>query len=185
MKGWTKYKLSEAADLIAGFAFKSTDFGDYNDVVVKIKDIQPPYVITKNTDKVNLTSYDKYKLRKFILVKGDFVLAMTGATIGKVGKYIDDNIAYLNQRVLKFVPYENFNPQFIYYILLTSEFQNYVRNHIDSESAQANISAKTIGKYEFKAPSLEEQNKIATILSSLDDKIELNRRINDNLTAIA
>ena len=181
MEEWKKYKLSDICDLIAGFAFKSVDFGTEGVSVVKIKDIQPPFVNLDDADKVNLTAYDTVKLKKFLISKGDFLLAMTGATIGKIGKYISNEQSYLNQRVLKFLPKQQVDSKFVYYSLLTNAFQLYILNHIDSDSAQPNISANTIGKYELSIPCIRTQKRIADILSSLDDKIELNRRINDNL----
>lgn len=181
MEQWKQYKLSDICDLIAGFAFKSVDFGTEGAFVVKIKDIQPPFVNLDDADKVNLTAYDTAKLKKFLISKGDFLLAMTGATIGKIGKYISNEQSYLNQRVLKFLPKQQVDSKFIYYSLLTNAFRLYILNHIDSDSAQPNISANTIGKYELSIPCIETQKRIADILSSLDDKIELNRRINDNL----
>ena len=182
MEQWKQYKLSDICDLIAGFAFKSVDFGTEGAFVVKIKDIQPPFVNLDDADKVNLTAYDTAKLKKLLISKGDFLLAMTGATIGKIGKYISNEQSYLNQRVLKFLPKQQVDSKFIYYSLLTNAFRLYILNHIDSDSAQPNISANTIGKYELSIPCIETQKRIADILSSLDDKIELNRRINDNLT---
>lgn len=181
MEEWKTYRLSELTDLIAGFAFKSADFGDIGSPVVKIKDIQPPFISLDATDKVDISKYNAQKLEKYLISKGDFLMAMTGATIGKVGRYVDDTPSFLNQRVLKFVPKQIADKSFIYYVLLTHEFQSYVVNHIDSESAQPNISANTIGKFELRAPSLKSQIAISKILSSLDSKIELNRRINDNL----
>ena len=181
MEDWKLYRLSDLTDLIAGFAFKSADFVPDGFPVIKIKDIQPPFINVAGTDKVNLLSYNTDKLQKYLISKGDFLLAMTGATIGKIGRYINEEQAYLNQRVLKFVPKPCVDTKFVYYSLLTHEFQSYVVNHIDSESAQPNISANTIGKYELSVPNIETQKKIANILSSLDSKIELNRRINDNL----
>lgn len=88
MEQWKQYKLSDICDLIAGFAFKSVDFGTEGAFVVKIKDIQPPFVNLDDADKVNLTAYDTAKLKKFLISKGDVLLAMTGATIGKIEKYI-------------------------------------------------------------------------------------------------
>ena len=181
MEQWKEYKLEETTDFVAGFAFKSKHFGIYKDKVVKIKDIQPPIVSLESTEGVDLSKYDKVKLNKYIVKQNDFLLAMTGATIGKIGKYMNDKPAYINQRVLKFIPKQEFDFDFIYYSLLSTNFQRYINNHIDSDSAQPNISASTIGKYTFKAPCRKTQHLIATILKSLDDKIELNRRINDNL----
>ena len=132
---------------------------------------------------VNIEVYDKNKLSKFLVKRGDFVLAMTGATIGKIGRYIDQEPAYLNQRVLLFRPNGDVNPKFVYYSLLSPLFQQYVINHIDSETAQPNISGRSVSGYEIALPSRKEQDRIASILSTIDDKIELNTRINHNLAA--
>jgi type I restriction enzyme S subunit len=183
MEGWKPYKLSEICDLIPGFAFKSADFGDYTTKAIKIGDIQPPYVNRKSMSGVNIEVYDRKKLSKFLVKRDDFVLAMTGATIGKIGRYIDQEPAYLNQRVLLFRPHESVNPQFVYYSLLSPLFQKYVINHIDSETAQPNISSRSISGYEIALPSKEVQDRIAKTLSTIDNKIELNNRINHNLAA--
>ena len=181
MEEWKEYKLSEVCDLIPGFAFKSADFGDYSTKAIKIKDIQPPFVNFNNADGVCVEKYDTKKLSKFLVKKGDFILAMTGATIGKIGRYISDIPYYINQRVLKFSPKEFVEFDYVYYYLTTKHFQSYISNHIDSESAQPNISGNTIGKYPIFLPTIAIQKQIASVLKSLDDKIEINRRINDNL----
>ena len=176
-------KLSDVCDLIPGFAFKSSEFGEYPTKAVKIGDIQPPYVNYGSMSGVDVSKYATPKLAKYEISKGDFVLAMTGATIGKIGRYISDTSAYINQRVLKFKPHDDVNADFIYYIVSSATFQKYILNNIDSETAQPNISAGSVGKYEFTLPSIEEQNRIADILVSIDNKIQINRQINDNLTA--
>lgn len=181
MEEWKEYKLGEICGLVPGFAFKSKDFGSGKDCAIKIKDIRPPYVETKEADSVDVSKYDKDRLAKFNVHKGEFLLAMTGATIGKIGRYIDEKPAYVNQRVLKFVDIGKVSYDYLYYFLLTDTFQIFVNNHIDSQSAQPNISANTIGKYIVNLPSIKEQRRIASILSSLDSKIEINRRINANL----
>ena len=182
MEEWKEYKLSDVCGLVPGFAFKSKDFGTGADIAIKIKDIQPPYVETIDADHVDISNYDLNKLSKFIVHRGEFLLAMTGATIGKIGKYIDEKPAYVNQRVLKFKDVGLVYYPYLYYFLSTEVFQSYIFNHIDSQSAQPNISSNTIGKYAVRVPSLKTQQQIAAILSSLDDKIECNIRINDNFT---
>lgn len=185
MEEWKEYKLEETTDFVAGYAFKSKHFGDYKDKVVKIKDIQPPIVSLESAEGVDLTEYNSVKLNKYIVKQNDFLLAMTGATIGKIGRYMNEKPAYINQRVLKFIPKKEFDFDFIYYCLLSTKFQGYINNHIDSDSAQPNISANTIGKYTFYAPCRDTQHQIAVILKTIDAKIELNRRINDNLISSA
>ena len=182
MTSWKTYRLGDICDLVAGFAFKSKDFGDYPNKVVKIADIQPPVVNTNELVGVDMSNYDTNKLRKYIVSKGDYVLAMTGATIGKLGRITDDVEAYINQRVLTFRPNESIvDKDYLYYQLYSLNFNKYILNHIDSETAQPNISAGSVGGFEISLPPLAEQRRIAGILGAIDDKIENNRRINTNL----
>ena len=182
MTKWKTYRLGEICNLVAGFAFKSKDFGDFPNKVVKIADIQPPVVNTNELAGVDIPNYDTNKLCKYIVSKGDYVLAMTGATIGKLGRITNDIRAYINQRVLTFRPIESIvDKDFLYYQLCSEKFNKYILNHIDSETAQPNISAGSVGGFEISLPPLEEQRRIAGILGAIDDKIENNRRINTNL----
>jgi type I restriction enzyme S subunit len=70
-------------------------------------------------------------------------------------------------------------------LLISNLFYSCIRNHIDSETAQPNFSANSIGEFILTLPSLDEQWQIAGILEALDEKIELNRRVNANLEAHA
>lgn len=185
MSDWKEYKLAKVCDFISGYAFKSNDFGNFSNKVIRIGDIKPPFVDVDGATGVNLDNYDLHKLSKYEIKHGDFILAMTGATIGKIGKYLSKENSYINQRVLLFNPKVNIDSQFLYYAVLTKDFYSYIINHIDSESAQPNISAGTIGKYIFAIPPLTEQKKIAGILSALDEKIETNRKINARLEEMA
>ena len=182
MKEWETIQLYHACKLVAGYAFKSKDFGDYPDKVIKITHIVHPTVDMKNLTGVDLSQYERKKLIKYIAKQGDYVLAMTGATIGKMGR-IEESEAYVNQRVLLFKNNSNVDKDYLFYVLQQNKFQQYILNHIDSESAQPNISAATVGKYEFLLPSLKIQNKIGKFLRLIDDKINVNNRINDNLAA--
>ena len=173
-------KLSDVCDLIAGFAFKSKDFGDFEDKVIKIANIVPPRVTMDDLIGVNLSNYKKDKLQKFIAKSGDYVLAMTGATIGKIGR-IYKKTGYINQRVLLFRPHKRIDKDFLYYTICGKSFYDFIINFVDSETAQPNISATTIGKYELYLPPLNVQRNIASFLKSIDDKIELNNKINENL----
>src|SRR5690242_13440707 len=91
--------LSKIAEIIGGYAFKSKDFTDTGYPVVKIAEIEPP--------RVNLAACQRippekvHGLNKFRLQNRDIVMAMTGATIGKVGRVRSGERAYLNQRVAK------------------------------------------------------------------------------------
>lgn len=149
-------KLNEICDIIPGFAFKGTDFCKSGLPVVKITDINPPNVNTITCSFVDKSKYNTDKLRKFLISRGDYVLAMTGATIGKLGK-VTSGYAYINQRVAKFVAKDNINSKYLYYVLSTSDFLSFIMNNVDSNSAQPNISASSIGRYQFSSHSPENQ----------------------------
>ena len=183
---WKEVRLGDVCDLIAGFAFKAKNFGEFPTKVIKIGDIKPPFVDYVGQVGVDISNYDINRLSKYTVKYGDYVLAMTGATIGKVGKYISENFSYINQRVLKFSPKQNVDADYINYIICSNKFAKYVVNYVDSESAQPNISAPTISKFAFQIPKDKvNQRRIASILSSLDRKIELNNKINADLEEMA
>ena len=178
-----KYALGDVCTIVPGFAFKSNDFGSGENIAVKIKDIEPPSVNIKNAERVCVTPQDKFRLSE-----GDYIMAMTGATIGKVGKLqIDAKNVYINQRVCKFNPITSVcDKEYLYYVLSTSSFRNFIYNNVDSKLAQPNIGHTTIYKYTHLFPSnIKEQKLIASVLNNIDRKIELNKQINDNLEAMA
>ena len=183
MSEWKKVRLGEVAELVAGYAFKSKCFGDYNSKVIKITDINNEGFFCAALPGVDISQLDKKKLDKYLVKRGDYVLAMTGS-IGKIGKLLD-GVAYINQRVLTVKAFENTDHEYLYFCLKGKPFLEYMLTHIDSHSVQANISASTIGDFELSLPPLPTQRKIAAVLSSLDDKIENNRKICANLEAQA
>ena len=180
--GMNKYKLGEIVRIIPGYAFKSTDFLSGENIAIKIKDINPPFIDINKADKVRFRPNDRYKLEY-----GDFVLAMTGATIGKIGlnnSHIPN--VYINQRVCKFIPNKDLcDKNYLYYLLNTDAFRKFIYKNIDSSSAQPNIGHPSILKFEHYFPNIKEQKHIGNILSTIDKKIALNRAINDNLEAMA
>lgn len=159
-------KLSEICDIVPGFAFKSKDFSSFGFPVIKIANICPPYVDNKNCSYVDLSNYDRNKLTKYIVERDDVLLAMTGATIGKIGKVLS-GCSYINQRVAKFLPKGNISKNYIYYVLSSNKFSNYVINNIDSSSAQPNISANSIGRYSFCLQNETERRHIVDTIQTL------------------
>ena len=68
----------------------------------------------------------------------------------------------------------------LYYVIASQQFKDTI-THLATGTTIKNVSLETMRNYSFMAPSINEQKRISSILSSFDDKIELNRRINDNL----
>lgn len=80
----------------------------------------------------------------------------------------------------KFIANNLCDKEYLYYVLNSDYFQKFVLNNIDSKLAQPNIGHPTLYKFENLYPTLLEQKRIASVLSNIDSKIELNRAINQN-----
>src|SRR5947208_4283116 len=174
--------LSTIAEIVGGFAFKSQDFTDIGYPVVKIAEIEPAHV---NLDACQRISPEKVKgLEKFRLRDRDILMAMTGATIGKVGRIRSDEPAYLNQRVAKISAKAGRKfDDFVYAVVSQKGFDINVLNNA-AGSAQANVSADGIGRILVPDFSPSEQIQIGRMIAALDDKIELNGRMNETLEAL-
>lgn len=124
-------------------------------------------------------SYDV--VEKFELKKDDIVIARTGNTIGVV-KYIDEDIKSVYNNGLIRIKIDNeFNSKFIYYNLISNDFKSFIYGISAGTSTQPNMKIEHMLQYKINKFSLEEQEKIANILSSLDDKIQLNNEVNKTL----
>jgi type I restriction enzyme S subunit len=191
MTNWKEYKLGEIAEVQNGYAFKSIDFAESGTPIIKIKNVVPPAV--QLNDCVYYKGSLDGQLEKFVVRKNDFLISMTGSTVnqmasavGKMGKYPFDEIALLNQRVGKIYSIsDKISDKYLYYLLNRFEVQYDLALNASGSANQANISPTQIKNIKLRIPDLPTQTAIAEILSSLDDKIELNNKINSSLENLA
>lgn len=186
---WREVKLGEVAGVLGGFAFKSGWFNSQKIgyPTVKIQNIKDGLVDVTNAEYVDIGKI-KRDINKFKLGKGDLLVAMTGATAGKVGILTQDKICYLNQRVGKFYSKDDsvLDKKFLHYSVLNPGNLNMLKKLADG-SAQGNMSSSQIeDTLEVSFPeNPADQKRIAAILSAFDDKIELNNKINQTLEKTA
>lgn len=123
---------------------------------------------------------DKERLKKYVLKTGDIVFSRVGSV---------DRCSYVSAeyegwmfsgRCLRVRPCEKLNPEYLYYFFLLEKTKQFVRN-IATGATMPSINTKFMGEIPIRVPSLDAQNKIASILWMIDDKIELNKKINKNL----
>lgn len=164
---WEVKKLGDVCEFQNGFAFKSKDFTDSGIPVIRITNIQNEEIDESSLVYVNLPEL-KNKLSSFEVHFNDLLIAMSGATTGKIGFHKTDRIFYLNQRVGKFVPGKNLDIKFLYYYLSTQVEENL---RISAGSAQPNLSTEQINNFEIPLPSLLEQRRIVAILDKAFESI--------------
>lgn len=132
-------------------------------------------IIKSDTKRVDKCEYEKYKKD----LNNRTLLVSINGTLGNIAEYNEEKII-LGKSACYFNVKEDIDKYFIKYILLSKTFQDYLNNQATGTTIK-NISLKQMREYNFLLPSLETQQKIAKVLSAIDDKIELNNSINNNL----
>ena len=123
---------------------------------------------------------------KYRLYEGDIVIARTGASTGASAYIKNPPPSVFASYLVRLQVRPDFDSRFISYYLKSREFWDFIRGVLGDKSAQPNASASTMTAAPLSAPKGKaEQRAIANILGTLDDKIELNRRMNETLEAMA
>ncbi len=123
---------------------------------------------------------------KYRLHDGDIVIARTGASTGMSTYVKPPPRAVFASYLVRLQAKPDFDARFLAYYLKSEEFWKYIRGVLGDKSAQPNASASTMTAAPLRAPKNKaDQRAIAHILGTLDDKIELNRRMNETLEAMA
>ena len=134
----------------------------------------------------DLKSVDAEDAEKYILKENDIVFARTGNSTGPSYFYEKQHGTFVYAGFLiKFSLDPNkVNPRILKYYTHSKPYFDWV-NSFDTGATRGNINAKTYGDMEIELPSRKVQDKIVSILSSLDRKIELNNKINADLEEMA
>lgn len=137
-------------------------------------------------NKENLMSVDAKNIDNFVLRKNDIVFARTGNSTGRSYFYdgSDGKLVYAGFLVKFSIDEKKVNPRILKYYTHSKRYFDWIHS-FDTGGTRGNINAKTYGKMPITLPPRWIQNKIVNILKSLDDKIELNNKINRNLEAQA
>lgn len=139
-----------------------------------------------NWDTVPYVKADTKTATKYSLHDGDIVIARTGATTGESAYISNPPSAIFASYLVRLKAKPDIEPRFLAYWLKSPPFRAYIHGVLGEKSAQPNASAATMTKAPIRYPQLrDDQSKIAKVLSSLDDKIENNRRMNETLEAMA
>ena len=174
-----KYKLGEIADIITGYPFDGHKYSTSGIQVLRGENIGCGFLhwedrINKKWNE-NFTNFDNYLLKY-----GDIVMQMDG-NIGKNIAYIDTkNPMLLAQRVACIRAKKDYSQSYIYGILRSQYFYEYISKRTTGTSVQ-HISLKQISDFSFSFHNKYEQKSIGYLLSILDKKIKLNKTINQNL----
>ena len=179
-QSWVICKLADVCYFESGYAFSSDDYSRSGTPLVRISNIIDSKISLESCVYIN-SECDK----RFHVKKGDLLIAMSGATTGKMGVYDSNETAFLNQRVG--------NIKIINENVLLNDYRNiFMYSQIDNilelayGGAQPNISANIICSLPIPIPSIKEQKRIIMAVGkwfSLIDTLETSKE--DLQTSIA
>ena len=172
--------MSEVIEVKNGYAFKSVDMTEENKQgflpVLKIGNV------SKQGEIVDGFKYHKFnsEFEKFLIPNNSIVIAMTGATVGKVAINKGQKLL-LNQRVgkIEIKNTEKINNNYLFHLLKSEKFYHYCQSNAVG-GAQGNISAEEISKFKIPLPSIEIQNQIVEELDGYQKIIDGCRQVVEN-----
>ena len=183
MEEWKEYKLGDMVQINAGKRLpKGVGLSSRpsSHPYIKIRSLGSTRILELNETYEYVDDVTQKTISRYIVNSGDILLSIVG-TIGLTGIVGDslDN-ANLTENCVKIIGLNGLNSMFLYYFLLSQIGQKEIQKGIVG-AVQPKLPIKNIQDITIKIPSITGQERIAKVLSSIDDKIELNNRINHNL----
>lgn len=161
-----------------GSQLHKEDYVDVGTPIVTVEHLGCRVFSEQNLPMVSDT--DKSRLSKYVLKKGDIVFSRVGS-VDRCSFVDPKHDGWMfSGRCLRVRPSEEVDSLFLYYFFCLNTTKEFVRS-IAVGATMPSINTKLLGEVEVVCPEIEEQRKIADILSKIDDKIEENQKINENL----
>ena len=181
-----KYKLGELCNQdeigIYGIPATAEEFSEEKIRYLRITDISDDGILLDDDKK----SVSDDNIEKYILQEGDIVFARTGNSTGRAYLYDkkDGILAFAGFLIKYGLDKNKVNPKFLRYYTIGNTYKQWVKN-LSVGSTRGNISAKTFAECPISLPDRKQQDFTVDVLSALDDKIALNRRMNEKLEQMA
>lgn len=182
---WKEYKLR---DLTVdgkgsyGIAAPAIDYDADKYTYLRITDINDDGTLNKN----GLKSVDDKNASKYLLHQNDIVFARTGASVGRSYFYDerDGELVYAGFLIKYSIDPLKVNPKILKFYTHSQAYYDWIQT-VDNGATRGNINAQTYASMPVVLPERHEQDKIVSILTSLDDKIDLLHRENATLEQMA
>ena len=185
MGEWKEYKLGALTidgKGSYGIAASAVDFDVNKYTYLRITDINDDGTINKDS----LKSVDDVNASNYLLKPNDIVFARTGASVGRSYFYDgkDGEFVYAGFLIKYSIDPNKVNPKILKYYTHSQSYYDWIVS-VDNGATRGNINAQTYASMPIMLPERKRQDEIVSILSSLDDKIDLLHRENATLEAMA
>ena len=186
MEQWKEYRLGDIALVKGGKRLpKGVNLITVPNLhpYIRVRDLGSSKYLELNSSYEYVDEETQQSISRYIVNTGDIIISIVG-TIGLIGIIGESlNNANLTENCVKLVDIKGVDKEYLYYYLISQYGKSEIlRGTVGA--VQAKLPIKNIQDITIKAPDFSTQLKISTFLKSLDDKIELNRQINDNLISL-
>ena len=166
-EGWAWCRLGEVCSFLNGFAFNSKEFKNTGIPIIRISNI-----VYEKVDISNCVYSSELLHEDFVAKKGDLLVALSGATTGKMGIYGEEQKAYINQRVgnIRIVVNNTIIPEYRNFFLYSQSKKILTKAY---GGAQPNIGGKDILEILLPLPPLAEQKRIVTAIETIFTQIDI------------
>ena len=174
-------EISEGNKGTYGIAASAVEYSENLYTYLRITDINDDGTLNKG----NLKSVDNENARKYILKPNDIVFARTGGSTGRSYFYdgSDGEFVFAGFLIKFSLDPTKVNPKYMRYYTLSDEYRGWV-DSFNAGSTRGNINAQTYSNMKIRLPNENQQKLLVDTLSCLDEKIELNNKINENLSEL-
>lgn len=178
LKTYTLGELSINGKGSYGIGAPAVDFSENKYMYLRITDINDDGTLSSSDRK----SVDAPEAYKYVLQRNDIVFARTGNSTGRAYFYDerDGELVYAGFLIKFSLDPAKVNPRILKYYTHSKPYYDWVKS-FDTGATRGNINAQTFASMPIELPDRDTQDRIVEILSSIDDKIRLNNRINHNL----
>lgn len=173
--------LREIADIQTGpfgCQLHKEDYVDVGTPIVTVEHLGKRIFTEQNLPHVS--EQDRNRLCKYVLQTGDIVFSRVGSVDRCSFVDLEHDGWMFSGRCLRVRPTKEINSLYLYYFFCLERTKKFVRN-ITVGATMPSINTKLLGEVEIALPPIDAQVRIASILSAVDTKIEMNEKINDNL----
>ena len=184
MEEWKEYRLGDIIAIKSGFAYKGDKIGYGENVLLGMGCVsfKERFLLS------GARAYDGDCAERYCAHTGDIVLATRQQSdnlpiLGMpaiIPNELSEKKIIIGANLYRINNESDFSNEYLYWLLKTPLYVNHIRS-CQSGTTVRMITKANIEDFRFKAPDRKERDIITSILKSLDDKIEVNRRINDNL----
>lgn len=170
---WISKKIDNYIDFLSGHPFDGEEISEDSSGIPLMRGINITEGRIRHSNEMDrFYNGDTTKLKKYFLKEGDLVIGMDGSKVGKNSAIVDliNANSILVQRVARLREKSNSSLLFIYHYINSIRFHKYV-DEVKTSSGIPHISAAQIKDFKIALPSLPEQQKIASFLTAVADKL--------------